>query len=270
LLEACCRQVAEWQKQSRLAPPLTLSVKVSARQFHSPSLESDVMHALEAAALAPDCLLLEISEAALLHDFEAAVARLWALRHRGVRMAIDGFGTGYSSLPMLQQLPIDALRLRLAGLAQDDGTDGLDKACALAAMATSLDMEVMAEGIDTAEQAATLLGWGCTMGQGGLYHAPLDGPAAEELVHAVARSRVVGRAKASAAPLRRRSPGHHGPDDPRREARPGPRPDWPDEAADAVQAFPDEPRPGPRSRHTAAGGSLPCRAPDRAGSSQPP
>jgi PAS domain S-box-containing protein len=247
LLEACCREVAAWQKQSRLTPPLSIAVKIAARQFHTPSLESDVAHALEAAGLAPECLMLEIGEAALLHDFETAVGMLWALRDRGVRIAIDGFGGGYSTLPMLQQLPIDALKLDVAGL--ESGSDGLNKACAMAAMAGSLDMEVAAEGVETAEQAGLLRSWGCVFAQGGFYHPPLDAEAAEELVRTVARARTVGRAKASAEPvLRRRSPG--------RGAEMGVKtdgaPDWPDEADERVLGYPDEPRSGPRPRRRAA------------------
>jgi PAS domain S-box-containing protein len=255
VLEACCREVAGWQKQSRLTPPLSVMVKIAARQFHTSSLEADVAHALEAAGLAPECLMLEIGEAALLHDFETAVRTLWALRDRGVRIAIDGFGSGYSSFPMLRQLPIDSLKLDVAGL--ESGSDGLIKACAMAAMAGSLDMEVAAEGVETAGQAELLRSWGCLFAQGGLYHPPLDAEEAEKLVLAVARSRTVGQAKASAEPLlRRRSPGRVADagtqpgEQPglNTEVKRGGNPDWPGEAAEPAAGYPDAPRPGPRPK----------------------
>ncbi len=237
MLEECCRQVADWQRQSRVAPPLSVFVKLAARQFQSPSLDADVAHALDAAGMAPDCLTLEITEAALLHDFEAAVGTLWALRRRGARIAIDGLGSGYSALPILQRLPIDALKLNARRLIDDMSSDGMDKACAMAAMAGSLNMEVAAEGIETSQQSEMLRSWGCEFGQGGLYHGPMDATAAEAMVRATARSRTMEHAKAAAAPLRRPSPG--------RLSNGGLGPNWPDAAA--APSYPNNPPAGPRS-----------------------
>jgi PAS domain S-box-containing protein len=244
MLEECCRQVADWQKQSRLMPPLSVFVKLAARQFQSPSIEADVVHALETAGMIPECLTLEITEAALLHDFEAAVGVLWALRHRGVRIAIDGLGSGYSALPILQRLPIDALKLNARRLTGDMSPDGMDTACPMAAMAASLNMEVAAEGIETAEQSEMLRSWGCEFGQGGLYQAPLDATAAEAMVRSATRSRTLEHAKSATAPLRRPSPGRAP------GGRPGP--EWPDASGAGAFSRPDRPRPGLPPRNPAA------------------
>jgi diguanylate cyclase (GGDEF)-like protein/PAS domain S-box-containing protein len=165
-----------WQEQG--LPPVTIAVNLSSVQFDDPGLAERVQASAQLVGVPLDYLELEVTESMLMHDFEATLTTLSALRSMGVRIAIDDFGTGYSSLAYLRRLPVDKLKLdqsftRDVGGAPGDGV--IIKA--VLAIAQSLDLAVVAEGVETQAQIDFLVGLGCTTVQGYLLGRPL--PAAE-------------------------------------------------------------------------------------------
>jgi EAL domain-containing protein (putative c-di-GMP-specific phosphodiesterase class I) len=164
---------------------LGLHVHVSPRELQRPELIVRVSDALEATGLPPSQLVLEITESGLMRDPRAVLGRLQALRELGVRLAIDDFGTGYSSLSYLRWMPIDVLKLAksfvddLVGVRQHTALAGT-----ITGLARTLGMTTVAEGIERPEQADTLLGLHCELGQGFLFSPPLHVEAFTALVRA--------------------------------------------------------------------------------------
>ena len=171
LLEAC-HQTARWRERPELAD-LSVSVNLSPRQLREGCLVADVRTALHASGLPAHALVLEITESLLVDDVVAATARLEALKALGVRIAVDDFGTGYSSLSYLSRLPVDVLKVDrsfVAGIGQ--GPAG-KLAWAVLALAESLGLSTVAEGVETQAQADALVAQGCTTLQGYLFSAPV-------------------------------------------------------------------------------------------------
>ena len=166
LLQACC-QARQWQREVLSGGPLEVSVNLSTRQLEDDSVVDMVKLALEVSGLAPECLVLEVTESFVLRDEVAGARRLRALRELGVRLAIDDFGTGYSSLSYLRQLPVDVLKIdrsfttRLGDSAEDDAL-----VHAIMRLADSLGLRAVAEGVEDAGQRDALVEMGCTQGQG--------------------------------------------------------------------------------------------------------
>jgi len=133
-----------------------------------------VADAVRSVALDPGLLTLEITETVLMQDVEATVAKLWELKALGVRIAMDDFGTGYSSLNYLKRFPIDILKLDQS-FVREVNHDATDAAIvsAVISMAHSLDLKVIAEGVETEEQLAFLTKQRCDRIQGYLFSAPL-------------------------------------------------------------------------------------------------
>lgn len=155
-----------------------VSVNASARALQRQGLVSLVQETLAAVGLPGDALILEITETAALRDSEATQAALFGLRELGVGVAIDDFGTGYASLSYLRTFPVDTVKLDLSfvsGLGKQPQSAAI--VSAVISLAHSLGVEVVAEGVETREQAALLRGYGCDRAQGYLYGAPR--PAAE-------------------------------------------------------------------------------------------
>ena len=174
VLREACRQTAEWRTGSYELADLAVSVNLSPRQLQEPTLLDEVRSALEDSGLPPAALVLEITESLLVHDVEQASARLDGLKALGVRLAVDDFGTGYSSLSYLSRLPVDILKVDksfVAGVA--DGHSAGKLAWAVLALAASLDLDTIAEGVETQPQAAALVAQSCTMLQGYLYSRPV-------------------------------------------------------------------------------------------------
>lgn len=167
-LEAACAAAVSWQAGG---PQIGLSVNVSGRQLTSDDI---VEHALAASGLPPAALTLEITESVLIADPRRTARRLAVLKELGVRVAVDDFGTGYSSLTSLTNFPVDELKIDRAFVAPlpADGS-ALRIATAVAALADSLGLATVAEGIETPEQARVLLALGCTLGQGYLFARPV-------------------------------------------------------------------------------------------------
>jgi diguanylate cyclase (GGDEF)-like protein/PAS domain S-box-containing protein len=175
VLETACRQVRAWQIGHPEYAGLSVAVNLSARQFQHPGLANDIRKALADADLDPQCLRLEITESILMHDANAAVQTLRALKELGVRIAIDDFGTGYSSLAYLKQFPVDTLKIDRSfvdGLGWDPQDEAIVRS--VVALAKELSLKVTGEGIETAAQQASLRAIGCDRGQGFLYAVPLN------------------------------------------------------------------------------------------------
>jgi diguanylate cyclase (GGDEF)-like protein/PAS domain S-box-containing protein len=170
LLEAC-RQGFQLHEQFPRTPPLTVSVNLSVKQLQSDSIVADVANALEASGLPPSALVLEITETVTMVDTELAVARLNKLKELGILLAMDDFGTGYSSLSYLSRFPIDILKMDRSFLRPDHEDTGL--AAAIVGLGRSLNLEVVAEGIELPEQIVSLRELGCELGQGFLFAKPM-------------------------------------------------------------------------------------------------
>ena len=176
VLDEACRQAKDWQ---RLTPrSFRVSVNVSPLQFAQPSFYGTVVEALEAHRLMPDMLQLELTESIVLHGVDHVTTTLGRLQRLGVRIAIDDFGTGYSSLAYLRDLPIDSVKIDRS-FVKDLGTPrkGPQFALALVEAITSiaghLDLDVVAEGIETKAQCELLTSLGCTTGQGYYFARPM-------------------------------------------------------------------------------------------------
>jgi EAL domain-containing protein (putative c-di-GMP-specific phosphodiesterase class I) len=176
VLHEACRQLRTWTEVSGRA--LTVGVNVSARQLDGSELIEDVEDALRTSQLAPERLVLEITETELMRHVDDAVATLGALRELGVRIAIDDFGTGYCSLGQLERLPVDIIKLdRTFVSSAQHPADGSGLLRAVMEIGESLHLRTVAEGIETVEQLDELRTLACPLGQGFLFSRPL--PAAE-------------------------------------------------------------------------------------------
>lgn len=173
VLRASCLQNKQWQDDGY--PPVCISVNISARQFHHTNIIELVASILEETGLAAHYLELEITESIIMHDMEATIATLKGLKKMGVKLAIDDFGTGYSSLAYLKLFPIDHLKIDRS-FVFNIASDGNDAAIAASviALAHSMNLKVVAEGVETAEQLEILRGQGCDFVQGYLFSKPLS------------------------------------------------------------------------------------------------
>lgn len=172
VLREVCRQSRHWQNQGYA--PLRIAVNLSVRQFEYENLADSIERLLAEMRLAPAHLELEITESLLLHNDSANLAALQALHDRGVRIALDDFGTGYSSLSYLQRFPIDTLKIDqsfVRGLPENP--DDAAIATAIIGMAHNLNMDVIAEGVETPAQLAFLRERGCDQIQGYLLGRPM-------------------------------------------------------------------------------------------------
>lgn len=172
VLHEACRQNREWQNAG--FRPIRIAVNVSPRQFEQPDFVDTVKHVLNDTGMDPRWLELELTEGAVMQDAEKTIDILKELKNLGTRVSIDDFGTGYSSLSFLKRFPIDMLKVDKSFI--DDVPEGQDDVAivkAILAMAKSLSLEVIAEGVETAEQNAFMKGLGCDYMQGFLFYQPL-------------------------------------------------------------------------------------------------
>jgi len=172
VLETACAQAARWQGQP--GKPQQVAVNVSARQLRQPDFVETVDSILAETGCPPQALELEVTESLLLEDAEAAIELLGALAARGVRVAIDDFGTGYSSLSYLRRMPVQTLKIDrsfVSELGQDAHVAAIARTVIV--LARSLNLDVLAEGVETAEQAAWLQREGCDWAQGWHFGRPM-------------------------------------------------------------------------------------------------
>ena len=169
VLEAACTQLASWATQPRMAK-LTVAVNVSARQFHSDDFVEQVLATLERTGAKAHLLKLELTESLLVAKLEDVIGKMHALKARGVQFALDDFGTGYSSLSYLKRLPLDQLKIDQS-FVHNILTDPDDVAIArmVIALANSLELSVIAEGVETQAQRDLLAELGCQNYQGYLF-----------------------------------------------------------------------------------------------------
>jgi diguanylate cyclase (GGDEF)-like protein/PAS domain S-box-containing protein len=174
VLREACRQAVAWDRAGGPTAGLTIAVNLSPRQLHEADLVETVAAALSDAGLPAERLNLEITEAVLVDDSPATVELLRRLKALGLRISIDDFGTGYSSLSYLRRLPIDTLKIAKPFVdVVTNGTKDEALAQAVVALARSLQLEVIAEGIEAEAQLDLLVGMGCELGQGYLVSRPV-------------------------------------------------------------------------------------------------
>ena len=178
VLRAACDQLVQWQNDPA-SKGLTLAINISAREFHLPDFVERTLAVIQASGTNPNLLKLELTESLLLDDVNDAILKMSALRKWGVRFALDDFGTGYSSLSYLKQLPLDELKIDKS-FVRDVLTDANDATIArtIIALAHSLGLQVVAEGVESEGQRELLYQSGCQLFQGYLFSKPVP---AEEL-----------------------------------------------------------------------------------------
>ncbi len=171
-----------WREEG--LPPVPIGVNLSSVQFTDPALAERVKEIAQVIGVPFEHIELELTESALVKDWDTAVATLHALRATGIRIAIDDFGTGYSSLSYLRKLPFDKLKLDHTFTADaTENEQGAAIARAIISMAQTLGLTVVAEGVETQQQIETLSDMGCTTMQGYLLSRPLPVAAMSELLH---------------------------------------------------------------------------------------
>jgi diguanylate cyclase (GGDEF)-like protein/PAS domain S-box-containing protein len=173
VLETACNQLAEWATQHDMAH-LTVAVNVSARQFRHPDFVDQVLAVLKESGAEPQRLKLELTESLLVANVEEVIAKMYALKGQGVGFSLDDFGTGYSSLAYLKRLPLDQLKIDQS-FVRDVLTDPNDAAIAktIVALAQSLGLGVIAEGVEVEAQRDFLASFGCHAYQGYWFSRPL-------------------------------------------------------------------------------------------------
>jgi diguanylate cyclase (GGDEF)-like protein len=190
VLDEACRQISEWREAGRR--DWTMAVNVSALQFGHASLIQTVREALKRHALEPGCLTLEVTESTAMRDADASLRILQQLRDMGVNISIDDFGTGYSSLLYLKRLPASELKID-RGFIRDLARDTEDAAIvsAIVALGQTLNLKIVAEGVETAAQQEFLTRLGCDSLQGFLLGRPMS---AEHLIEALSQENVLNDA----------------------------------------------------------------------------
>lgn len=174
VLNQACDQLKIWQKHKLVKETFSISVNLSARQFAQPNLTEQIYQVLADTQLDPHCLKLEITESAIMGNPRAAADILHHLRQRHIQLSMDDFGTGYSSLSYLHSFPMDSLKIdrsfvqKLNELSNNRGLVPI-----IVAIAKTMSMSVIAEGIETTEQLNQLRSLQCDFGQGYLFSKPL-------------------------------------------------------------------------------------------------
>ncbi len=198
VLGAACRQVRAWHDEG--VPQLRLAVNLSARPFQRPDLIERVKDVLWETGVSSSCLELEITETLAMQNAVESLGVLRGLKELGVRIAIDDFGTGYSSLSYLRNFPIDTLKIDASFIRSlSDDVNSREIASAVIALAHSLDIRVVAEGVETESQWRLLRGQGCDEVQGYYFSVPLPAAECRRLLFESRRPPVPGRAGDDAA-----------------------------------------------------------------------
>jgi len=182
VLETACTQLADWATKPEMSD-LKVAVNVSARQFQQAEFVDQVISTLRRTGADPNRLTLELTESLLVHNVEDVIEKMSDLKREGVNFALDDFGTGYSSLYYLKRLPLDQLKIDRS-FVRDVLTKPDDAAIAktIVALAHTLGLKVIAEGIETADQRAFLASSGCHYYQGNFFSRPLPSQIFEQFV----------------------------------------------------------------------------------------
>ncbi|HEX8492471.1 MAG TPA: EAL domain-containing protein [Pyrinomonadaceae bacterium] len=183
VLREACRQMREWQEQMPAASSLSISVNLSGRQFTQPDLIERITQVLRETGLAPSSLRLEITETVVMENIETAAAMLKQLQALGVELSIDDFGTGYSSLSYLHRFPSSTLKIDRSFVSRMmDQSENVEIVRTIAVLAQNLDMNVVAEGVETEEQVIQLKALGCEYAQGFYFFRPMNASAITEVL----------------------------------------------------------------------------------------
>lgn len=184
-IRKACQELARWQQAFPQTPTLEMSVNLSVRQFQDQNLPQEIRKILNETGIPPNTLLFEVTESVLVVDPISALAIVEELRRLGVGLKIDDFGTGYSSLSYLHRLPFDTLKIDksfISTMGQDHSAYEIVKA--IINLARNLGLQVVAEGVETRNQADELREMGCEYAQGYLYAPPLTSDAATRMLEA--------------------------------------------------------------------------------------
>ncbi|AUI68238.1 GGDEF domain-containing phosphodiesterase [Beggiatoa leptomitoformis] len=171
VLETACRQSYQWQQQGLM--PIRMAVNLSVRQFNQPDLIERIVNVLKQTGLSPHWLKLEITESLAMNCATKTVQTLKILKSLGVHLAIDDFGTGYSSLSYLKQFNLDILKIDRSFIADMSTQNDITLVTSLIKMAHGLNMQVVAEGVETEQQFNLLRANGCDFVQGFFFYKPL-------------------------------------------------------------------------------------------------
>jgi diguanylate cyclase (GGDEF)-like protein/PAS domain S-box-containing protein len=174
VLDEACRRTAEWKRAGLATESFYVSVNLSARHVQDENVLGDVSTALEDSGLAAKALVIEVTESALIEDLVPAAATLARLKKLGLRIAVDDFGTGYSSLAYLSNFPLDIIKLDKSFIDRVATTaDGETMVRAVVALAHTLGLTAIAEGVEHGDQAVALEHLGCRLAQGYLFARPM-------------------------------------------------------------------------------------------------
>jgi diguanylate cyclase (GGDEF)-like protein/PAS domain S-box-containing protein len=183
VLRESCRQAREWQSRFPTQPPLTISVNVSARQFAQPDLLHQVGQILQETGLDANTLTLEITETALMQNFGASAALFTEMKALHIQLNLDDFGTGYSSLSYLHRFPVSVLKIHHSFVSRLDASPEHEEIVrTIITLARNLRMNVIAEGVESAEQLRRLRALQCGLAQGYFIAPPLEPEAVSELL----------------------------------------------------------------------------------------
>ncbi|MDP2848902.1 MAG: EAL domain-containing protein [Humidesulfovibrio sp.] len=196
VLREASQTLHEWRENLPQARNLVMSVNLSPRQFSDPTLVETVKTVLAETGLPPNALKLEITESAIMDNAASAVDKLRRLKALGIALSLDDFGTGYSSMSSLQQFPLDTLKIDLSFIKRIElGPEGLEIVKAIISLAHSLQLQVIAEGVERVGQSELLRSLHCEFAQGYLYSKPLPAQQAWEYLVSSAQTPAEPRLK---------------------------------------------------------------------------
>ncbi|MBU2090674.1 MAG: EAL domain-containing protein, partial [Alphaproteobacteria bacterium] len=183
VLRRACEQMGIWHADFPDRPPLQINVNLSSRQFGKVDLVRSVIDTLQSSGMDGSFLKLEITESALMENAQRSTKMLEQLKQLKIKLSIDDFGTGYSSLAYLRTFPIDTIKIDKSFITDMvTNRDNLEIVRTITALAHNLNLDVIAEGVETAEQLAQLRALGVEYAQGYFFSKPCDVPAATELI----------------------------------------------------------------------------------------
>jgi len=184
ILRTSCRQLVEWQRKYPDSKDLVVSVNLSGKHFAQKDLVGQIRSILIETQINPACLKLELTESAVMENAERVISMLQEIRELGIHLSIDDFGTGYSSLSYLHRFPINTLKVDRSFVGtMEEGTENGEIVRTIVALAKTLNLNVVAEGIETIHQLHQLRVLGCEYGQGYLFSRPVPVEEAEKLLN---------------------------------------------------------------------------------------
>lgn len=181
VLKSACALNNKWQQAGMSSVPI--SVNVSSQQMVSETFTSDVLAILDDSGITADYLYLELTETSIMSNLEVALANITELRNRGVEVSMDDFGTGYSSLSLLRQIPVKTIKIDQSFVHEIDSTrQGAEVFASIISMCNSMELDIVAEGVETSEQLHLLKQHGCNRCQGYLFSRPVSEHAFRQLL----------------------------------------------------------------------------------------